>query len=403
MSFNTPWFNQQDPSFFNSLNKSKVAHVILTAESEDFADEVTQQWRDEGFNVVYVPFGNGGNDYATRIRMTGDSLGVGEQYAVVAFDEAAAAMLEVHVKPSTPRICAVVAYYPTAIPPPSTKFPPSVRVMVHLAGSTVGVRRHPEILGIQSKKTKTIRKNVEPGAGYGGCVKIGFKTYSYPTCAPGFAEHDVDEYDAVNERLAFSRSLNMVKRAFRIEEDLEMARDDIVGLVDDVQTDKVMQRTMPFGHVINAPTLVGGAGTQAMRYFYDDLFEPLPEGGKTTLLSRTTSGDRVVDELYMNFTHSVEMPWLLPSIPPTNRQIEIVVISIVTLRGGKLESEHVYWDQASVLFQAGLLNPKLALPDGMKKKGVKKLPIVGAEAARAVKRGSSRQMNLFNKSTGGAD
>lgn len=83
MSFNTPWFNQQDPSFFNSLNKSKVAHVILTAESEDFADEVTQQWRDEGFNVVYVPFGNGGNDYATRIRMTGDSLGVGEQYAVV--------------------------------------------------------------------------------------------------------------------------------------------------------------------------------------------------------------------------------------------------------------------------------------------------------------------------------
>lgn len=312
-------------------------------------------------------------------------------------------MLEVHVKPSTPRICAVVAYYPTAIPPPSTKFPPSVRVMVHLAGSTVGVRRHPEILGIQSKKTKTIRKNVEPGAGYGGCVKIGFKTYSYPTCAPGFAEHDVDEYDAVNERLAFSRSLNMVKRAFRIEEDLEMARDDIVGLVDDVQTDKVMQRTMPFGHVINAPTLVGGAGTQAMRYFYDDLFEPLPEGGKTTLLSRTTSGDRVVDELYMNFTHSVEMPWLLPSIPPTNRQIEIVVISIVTLRGGKLESEHVYWDQASVLFQAGLLNPKLALPDGMKMKGVKKLPIVGAEAARAVKRGSSRQMNIFNKSAGGAD
>jgi hypothetical protein len=98
----------------------------------------------------------------------------------------------------------------------------------------------------------------------------------------------------------------------------------------------------------------------------------------------------------MNFTHSVEMPWLLPSIPPTNRKVEIVVISIVCLRGGKLESEHVYWDQASVLFQVGLLNPKLAVPDAMKKKGVKKLPIVGAEAARAMKRGSSRQMNLFN-------
>lgn len=305
-------------------------------------------------------------------------------------------MLETHVKPSTPRICAIVAYYPSAIPPPSTRFPPSVRVVVHLAGSTVGVRRHPEVLGIQSNKTKTVRKQIEPGAGYGGCLKLGFKTYTYPSCTPGFAEHDVDEYDAVNERLAFSRSLAVVKRAFRIEEDLEMARDELVDLIDDVETDKVMQRTMPFGHVINGPTLVGGAGTQALRYFYDDLFEPLPEGGKTTLISRTTSADRVVDELYMNFTHSVEMPWLLPSIPPTNRKVEIVVVSIVALRGGKLESEHVYWDQASVLFQVGLLNPKLALPEGMKKKGVKKLPVVGAEAARAMKRGSSRQMNLFN-------
>ena len=54
-----------------------------------------------------------------------------------------------------------------------------------------------------------------------------------------------------------------------------------------------------------------------------------------------------------------------------------------------------------VLFQVGLLNPKLAVPDAMKKKGVKKLPIVGAEAARAMKRGSSRQMNLFNGGGGG--
>lgn len=83
MSFNTPWFNQQDPSFFNSLNKSKIAHVILTAESDDFAEEVTQQWRDEGFNVAYVPFGNGGKDFLARIKNTGDNLGVGEQYAVV--------------------------------------------------------------------------------------------------------------------------------------------------------------------------------------------------------------------------------------------------------------------------------------------------------------------------------
>lgn len=83
MSFNTPWFNQQDPSFFNSLNKSKVVHVIIAAESEDFAEEVIQQWQAEGFNVLYVPFGNGGKDFVARVKYVGDNVGVGEQYAVV--------------------------------------------------------------------------------------------------------------------------------------------------------------------------------------------------------------------------------------------------------------------------------------------------------------------------------
>jgi hypothetical protein len=83
MSFNTPWFNQQDPSFFNALNKSKVVHVILCADSDDFAEEVIHQWRAEGFNVLYVPFGNGGKDFVERVRRTGENTGVGEQYAVV--------------------------------------------------------------------------------------------------------------------------------------------------------------------------------------------------------------------------------------------------------------------------------------------------------------------------------
>ena len=83
MSFNTPWFNQQDPSFFNALNKSKVVHVILCADSDDFAEEVISQWQAEGFNVVYVQFGNGGKDFVERVRRAGENTGVGEQYAVV--------------------------------------------------------------------------------------------------------------------------------------------------------------------------------------------------------------------------------------------------------------------------------------------------------------------------------
>lgn len=82
-AFNTPWFNNQDRSFFNSLNKSKVAHVILSAETSDFAEEVQQQWQAAGFHVVYVPLLEGGNDYVARVRAMGDSMGASEQYAVV--------------------------------------------------------------------------------------------------------------------------------------------------------------------------------------------------------------------------------------------------------------------------------------------------------------------------------
>ena len=105
----------------------------------------------------------------------------------------------------------------------------------------------------------------------------------------------------------------------------------------------------------------------------------------------------MVDELFISFIHNAAVPWLLPDIPATNRIVEIMIVSIVCVRGAKLESEHVYWDQASVLVQVGLLDPKV-VPDGMKAKGVKQLPVQAAESARAMKRGSSRQINdLLNK------
>ena len=82
-AFNTPWFNSQDRSFFNVLNKSKIAHVILTAETDDFDEETAQKWRDEGFHAVYVPMLKGGNDFIKRLHTVGDNFGVSEQYAIV--------------------------------------------------------------------------------------------------------------------------------------------------------------------------------------------------------------------------------------------------------------------------------------------------------------------------------
>lgn len=104
---------------------------------------------------------------------------------------------------------------------------------------------------------------------------------------------------------------------------------------------------------------------------------------KLTLLSRTIGADRVVDEMHVAFRHSQEMPWILPGLPPTNKRVEVLVVSIVTLRGGRLYHEHVYWDQASVLVQVGLLDPKI-VPKKASERGVDRLPVVGREAARRV-------------------
>lgn len=144
--------------------------------------------------------------------------------------------------------------------------------------------------------------------------------------------------------------------------------------------------------VFHTPTLTGGVGAEDLESFYAEYFDPSPMMLNARLLSRTVGVDRVVDELSLSFKHKQEIDWLLPGIPPTNRQIEITIVSIVCVRGGKLVSEHVYWDQASVLVQAGLLDPK-NVPQKLKKEGVERLPVIGADGARAVLKNQAKIMN----------
>lgn len=134
--------------------------------------------------------------------------------------------------------------------------------------------------------------------------------------------------------------------------------------------------------VTYTPTISGGIGKKSLRHFYEHYFiGKLPPSMRLRLLSRTTGSDRIVDELYVSYEHTQEVPWMLPGVPATNKRVEIILVSIVSLRGGRLYSEHVYWDQASVLVQVGLLDPKL-LPNGVQ--GVDRLPVVGREAARRI-------------------
>ena len=250
-----------------------------------------------------------------------------------------------------------------------------------------------------------IPKRIDPGAGHGGSLDLAFKTYTYSACESGFAEHDLDEYDPVAESLAFTRTLATLRRAFRIDLEatsvVEKTRDAWVDATLKPKAGEGVGATpqkylRPYAHILHIPTLTGGIGSKDLAKFYTEFFTPasLPPSFTSKLLSRTLGTDRVVDELHISFTHTHPITWLLPEIPPTNKAVEVAVVSIMCVRGGKLESERLYWDQGSVLVQIGLIDASY-VPGKWKQKGVKRLPLVGVEGARAVRRGGSREINFL--------
>jgi carboxymethylenebutenolidase len=140
-------------------------------------------------------------------------------------------------------------------------------------------------------------------------------------------------------------------------------------------TEATLATMVDDAYVNHVPVLTGGVGKSALREFYSRDFIPtMPPDTKLTPISRTVGEDQLVDEMIFSFTHTQEMPWMLPGIAPTNRHVEVALVAIVRFRGDKLAHEHIYWDQASVLKQIGLLTDPA-------------LPVFGAESARKVQAG----------------
>jgi carboxymethylenebutenolidase len=109
-------------------------------------------------------------------------------------------------------------------------------------------------------------------------------------------------------------------------------------------------------YVNHMPVNTGGRGKEALRAFYRDDFIPSwPEDLQMTPINRVVGAGQLVDELRTTFTHSKPMPWFLPNVPPTHKKIAVDIVVVVQFRGDKLACERIYWDHASVLRQAGLL------------------------------------------------
>jgi carboxymethylenebutenolidase len=137
-------------------------------------------------------------------------------------------------------------------------------------------------------------------------------------------------------------------------------------------TDDTLATMVDDAYVNHIPVLTGGSGRDELRDFYSTRFIPqMPPDTEMTPVSRTIGEDQIVDEMIFKFTHTIPMDWMLPGISPTGKRVEVPLVAIIRFRDGKLAHEHIYWDQASVLVQIGLLDSS-------------KLPVVGVESARKV-------------------
>jgi carboxymethylenebutenolidase len=104
-----------------------------------------------------------------------------------------------------------------------------------------------------------------------------------------------------------------------------------------------------------------------VRAFYTETFIPeVPADFVVESVSRTVGTERIVDEMIVTMTHDRKVSWILPGVPATGRRIEVGVVGVIGFADGLIDHEHLWWDQASVLVQVGLLDP-----DG--------LPVHGAE------------------------
>jgi carboxymethylenebutenolidase len=155
-------------------------------------------------------------------------------------------------------------------------------------------------------------------------------------------------------------------------------------------TEDTLATMVEDAYVNHIPVLTGGVGKEQLREFYSKRFIPqMPPDTEMTPISRTIGNDQIVDEMVFKFTHTVPMDWMLPGVAPTGKRVEVPLVAIVRFRDGKLAHEHIYWDQASVLVQLGLIDAAT-------------LPVVGVESARKALQPDLPSNALMSRSQSGA-
>jgi carboxymethylenebutenolidase len=197
------------------------------------------------------------------------------------------------------------------------------------------------------------------------------QAYVYEDVDHAFARPKSEHFHKPSARFAHERTVTALHETIGPHFDLVTLWEEHIRHEFDTRDVPATMATMVAEPYVNhIPTLTGGVGQSQLARFYRYHFvHQNPEDMKITSISRTVGSTQVVDEFIMSFTHDTEIDWLLPGVKPTGKYVEIPMLGVIQFRGDKLCHEHIYWDQASVLVQIGLLNPE-------------GLPVAGVETAK---------------------
>ncbi|OAL07709.1 NTF2-like protein [Phaeosphaeriaceae sp. SRC1lsM3a] len=372
-----------------------IDHYAVTAKSEKHLDPPPlQKWAEEGFAVVQLllpgKVEDGGEfplKKALELLKGCEGCDFEKGVGLISYLSRTPFYLQ-EATSISPNIKALISYggkkFTTLNDPASSTLPPQ---LIHIPGPHVP--RRESISLVPSSQTSQIFEGV-------------VKTYRYADAVPepGWIFPAHEDYHKRSAGIAHTRSLGFLKKEldgpwFDLEAIWE---EHTLYEFGERDVGKTMATMVEEPYVNHIPTMTGGIGQSRLSAFYTHHFVfSNPPDTSLSLVSRTVGIDRVIDEFIFSLTHTQEVPWLIPGIPPTGKKLDIPFTSVVALRGDRLCHEHISWDQGTVLKQLGLLPEFVEFPyqvEGAEGKRVEvRLPVVGAEGARKLVDESCEESN----------
>ncbi|KAH9484921.1 hypothetical protein JR316_0001823 [Psilocybe cubensis] len=346
------------------------------------------KWAEEGFAVVGIV----------------NSEGLNVEKALTQGVKALSELSQVDIKDKF----AVIVYEPTLIPIVSDVVSMDSRVvaLVGYGSFPSSSCKTPALLHLASTSSKPRDKNV-PTAG-------SITQYSYSTDSPNFVLPQSPSYTPGNASVAHSRTLSFLRKHLGGPFfDLEAIWDEhTLYEFGERSVEKTMSTMVAEPYVNDIPNMTGGIGRKALTDFYQNHFiHQNPADSTLEVVTRTVGSDRIIDEFVCHLTHDQTIDWLLPGVPPTGKKLSIPMISVVNVRGDRLYNEHIWWDQATVLRQAGILPTYVPFPLlddsdappplGEGHRQLLRLPVAGAEcAAKLVNETKEKSNGMFGSKWG---